>query len=106
MEEPMSDTPTTEPEVLYEVAEGVATITLNRPHRLNAISPVMLDDLARLLGEADEDDTVRCVILTGAGKGFCSGLDLVDATQGSGIGSESSTDASRGARHFRTKHMP
>src|SRR3712207_3599534 len=102
----MSDAPTAESEVLYEVADDVATITLNRPHRLNAISPVMLDDLAHLLRQADEDDTVRCVILTGAGKGFCSGLDLIDATQGSGIGSEASMDSSRGARHFRTGNMP
>jgi enoyl-CoA hydratase/carnithine racemase len=95
-----------QPEVLYDVTDAVATITLNRPHRLNAISPVMLDDLAALLRQADEDDEVRCVILTGAGKGFCSGLDLVDATQGSGIGSEASTDASRGVRHLRTRNMP
>jgi enoyl-CoA hydratase/carnithine racemase len=102
----MSDAPTAEPEVLYEVADDVATITLNRPHRLNAISPTMLDDLATLLRQADEDDAVRCVILTGAGKGFCSGLDLIDATQGSGIGSEASTSSARGARHFRTRSMP
>jgi enoyl-CoA hydratase/carnithine racemase len=93
-------------EVLYEVSDRIATITLNRPHRLNAISPAMLDQLAARLAEADADAGVRCVILTGAGRGFCSGLDLVDATQGSGIGSAASMDASRGATHFRTRELP
>jgi enoyl-CoA hydratase/carnithine racemase len=93
-------------EVLYEVGDHIATVTLNRPHRLNAISPQMLDQLAARLEQADRDDAVRCVILTGAGRGFCSGLDLVDATQGSGIGSSASLDGSRGATHFRTRELP
>ncbi|MEZ5225262.1 MAG: enoyl-CoA hydratase/isomerase family protein [Acidimicrobiales bacterium] len=91
------------PEVLYEVADHVATITLNRPHRLNAISSKMLATLGRLLEQADEDDDVRCIILTGAGKGFCSGLDLVDAAEGSGIGGE---QAMKGMRHMSTRTLP
>jgi enoyl-CoA hydratase/carnithine racemase len=74
------------PEVLYEVADHVATITLNRPHRRNAISVRMLQLLAERLTEADEDVDVRVVLLTGAGKGFCAGLDIKDAVAGTGIG--------------------
>jgi enoyl-CoA hydratase/carnithine racemase len=73
-------------EVLYEKDGAVATLTLNRPQRLNAISPSMLDLLSRRLLEANADREVRAIIVTGAGRGFCSGLDLVDATSG-GIGS-------------------
>jgi enoyl-CoA hydratase/carnithine racemase len=102
----MADTTTDAPEVLYEVDDHVATITLNRPHRLNAISTRMLDELARLLLQAENDDGVRCVVLTGAGKGFCSGLDLIDASSGSGIGSDASMPAGRGVRHFRTRDVP
>jgi enoyl-CoA hydratase/carnithine racemase len=74
-------------ELLYEKDGAIATITLNRPDRLNAISPGMLDALSERLIEADRDREVRAIILTGAGRGFCSGLDLIDASQGSGIGS-------------------
>ena len=75
------------PEVLYEAADGVAVITLNRPERMNTISGPMLVSLSDYLLKANADPKVRVVILTGAGRAFCAGLDLVDATQGSGIGS-------------------
>lgn len=81
------ETKTVEDQVLYEVSEGVATLTLNRPDRLNTISGPMLAKLTQLLIKANEDPAVRVIILTGAGRAFCAGLDLVDATQGSGIGS-------------------
>jgi enoyl-CoA hydratase/carnithine racemase len=81
----MSDEPTG-PEVLYEVGGSVATLTLNRPHRRNAISFRMLELLTEHLVAAERDRDVRCVIITGAGKGFCSGLDLQDAAAGTGIG--------------------
>ena len=74
------------PEVLYEVADHIATITLNRPHRRNAISVRMLNLLSEHFSQADTDPQVRAVILTGAGKGFCAGLDIKDAMAGSGIG--------------------
>ncbi len=85
----MTDTESSEQPVLYEVDGNVATITLNRPHRLNAISTEMLDRLGVLLAQADDDPGVWVIVLTGAGKGFCSGLDLVDASAGTGIGSGS-----------------
>jgi enoyl-CoA hydratase/carnithine racemase len=69
-------------EVLYGVEDGVATITLNRPERMNTISRTMLTELARHLLAADADPAVRAVILTGTGRAFCAGLDLVGATGG------------------------
>ena len=75
-----------EPPVLYDVADHVATITLNRPHRRNAISMAMLSQLGDALTRADESAEVRAIVLTGAGKGFCSGLDIKDAMAGTGIG--------------------
>jgi len=80
-------------EVVYEAADGVAVITLNRPERMNTISGPMLAQLTELLLKANADRDVRCVILTGTGRAFCAGLDLVDATQGSGIGSENQARA-------------
>jgi enoyl-CoA hydratase/carnithine racemase len=75
------------PDVLMTRDGHVATITLNRPDRLNAISGPMLADLARMLVECDGDRGVRVVVLTGAGRGFCSGLDLQSVAAGEGIGS-------------------
>jgi enoyl-CoA hydratase/carnithine racemase len=63
-------------DLVYEVDGNVATITLNRPERLNAISGGMLASFSRAFRAADLDKDVRVIILTGAGKGFCSGLDL------------------------------
>jgi enoyl-CoA hydratase/carnithine racemase len=63
-------------DLLYDVEGNIATITLNRPERLNAISGGMLASFSEAFREADLDKGVRVIILTGAGKGFCSGLDL------------------------------
>lgn len=62
--------------ILYEVAGGVARITLNRPDALNALLPEMGDELAALVARADADDEVRVIVLTGAGKAFSAGADL------------------------------
>src|SRR5262249_4591044 len=78
-----------EPEVLVAVDDRIATITLNRPHRRNAISSRMLRELAAALSRAEHDGDIRCVLITGAGKGFCAGLDIKDALAGTGIGSSS-----------------
>lgn len=77
-------------EVLYELDGHVATITLNRPERLNAITRTMLDSLGERLLQANQDRQVRAIVLTGAGKAFCVGLDMQDALSGGGIGSEQS----------------
>jgi enoyl-CoA hydratase/carnithine racemase len=63
-------------EVLCDVAEGVMTITLNRPEKLNAFTPVMRDGLIAAIDRADADDAVCVVIVTGAGRGFCAGADI------------------------------
>jgi len=63
-------------EILYEVADGVLTITLNRPERLNAWTPVMQRELIAAADLWDVDDDVRAVVVTGAGRGFCAGADL------------------------------
>jgi enoyl-CoA hydratase/carnithine racemase len=63
-------------EVSYAVHDHVATITLNAPDRMNTISGPMLDAISARLLEADRDREVRCVILTGAGRAFCAGLDM------------------------------
>lgn len=62
--------------ILYGVEDGVATITLNRPDKLNAYTTEMGDEVYQAFGEARDDDAVRAVILTGAGRGFCAGVDL------------------------------
>jgi enoyl-CoA hydratase len=62
--------------LLYEVSDRVATITLNRPERLNAINDVMPGEIRRAVEEATGDEDVHVIVITGAGRAFCSGYDL------------------------------
>ena len=62
--------------LLTELEEGILTVTLNRPERLNAFNAPMREDLLRLFDEVDANDEIRVVIITGAGRGFCAGADL------------------------------
>ena len=62
--------------ILYEVADGFATVSLNRPERRNALSSALLDDLEAALWDADDDKRVHCVVIKGEGPSFCSGYDL------------------------------
>ena len=63
-------------QIIYEVSEHIATITLNRPEQLNAFTGLMLRELIDAFDQVDADDDVRVVIVTGAGRGFCAGADL------------------------------
>jgi enoyl-CoA hydratase len=76
--------------VLYDAADGVATLTLNRPERLNAITPELIADFRAALARAQHDGEVRVVRLRGAGRAFCAGYDI-------GWGSSSMREAEGGA---------
>ena len=78
-------------QITYQVSDGVARITLNRPEKLNAISQRMLRELHDALWEADDDTAVSCVILRGAGRAFCAGYDLAGPPP----------DADRDGRRYR-----
>jgi len=77
-------------QILYEKDAGVATITLNRPERMNAFTDVMIREWAQALEDARTDADVRAVIVTGAGRGFCAGADL---RGGSGVGGTAPAEA-------------
>lgn len=79
----MTEQPTQQ--VLTETTDGVRVITLNRPERLNTITGTMLAELSDALLAADGDRDVRAVVITGAGRGFCAGLDLTEQTSGGGL---------------------
>ena len=74
--------PETDSELIVDQCDGVLTLTLNRPERLNAISGPMLAALSAELDRANTDPEVRVVVLTGAGRGFCAGLDLKARAEG------------------------
>jgi enoyl-CoA hydratase/carnithine racemase len=76
--------------VLYDVTDGIATITLNRPDRLNAWTGALARRYYDLLDEAKTDNDVRVIIVTGAGKGFCAGADM-DSLQGNDTDQEAVT---------------
>ena len=69
-------------DLLYEVKDRIATITLNRPDKLNAFTGPMIDAWARALGDAQADDQVHLVIVTGAGRAFCAGGDVGRMAEG------------------------
>jgi enoyl-CoA hydratase/carnithine racemase len=72
----VADTTRPYAEISYGTADRVATITLSRPDRLNAFTQVMRDELIDAFDQADADDDVRAVVVTGRGRAFCAGADL------------------------------
>jgi 2-(1,2-epoxy-1,2-dihydrophenyl)acetyl-CoA isomerase len=67
--------------ILFDLHEGVATLTLNQPERLNPLSPAVVQGLLEAMDRVREDSAVRAVLLTGSGRGFCAGADLADLAQ-------------------------
>jgi len=63
-------------QIVYDVADHIATITLNRPEQLNAFTGTMMNEIIDAFDRIDADDDVRAVLVTGAGRGFCAGADL------------------------------
>jgi enoyl-CoA hydratase/carnithine racemase len=100
--QPAPASKTLDDDVLYDARDGIATLTLNRPERLNTISREMLELLGRLLLRADDDPQVRVVVLTGTGRAFCAGLDMTAATKGEGIGSQNDADSARTTLDLKT----
>jgi len=82
-------------QILFEASDKVATITLNRPERLNAWTPRMAGEIVDALMKVDEDDDISVSIVTGAGRGFCAGMDL---SAGGGTFASSSQDEDDGDR--------
>src|SRR4051812_39008550 len=69
------------PDILYSVKDRIATVTLNRPDRLNAYTDRMAQSIRLAIADATRDHDVRVIVLTGAGRGFCAGADM-DMLQG------------------------
>src|SRR5436309_2236693 len=97
----MSDT------VLYDVADHVATITLHRPDKLNAMNRALLEETLAAVEAAASDDAVRVVIMTGAGRGFCAGGDLTAITEGERVlaGGPLHADVTRLRRYVRIAEL-
>src|ERR1044072_586650 len=72
--------------VLFAIENGIATITLNRPDKLNSFNREMALLMQQKLDECASVNTIRCVYITGAGKGFCAGQDLAEVVDPSGPG--------------------
>jgi 2-(1,2-epoxy-1,2-dihydrophenyl)acetyl-CoA isomerase len=76
-------------DLLVQTAQGVRTITLNRPERLNALNAALAEAIQAAIAEASVDDAVRVIVLTGAGHGFCAGLDLSNADAAAALDGQS-----------------
>ena len=81
-------------QILYDVANGVATITLNRPEKMNAFTNVMMEEMCSAFDRVDADDDVRAVIVTGSGyRAFCAGADLTPDSGGQVFASGSAVES-------------
>lgn len=92
--------------VLYEVSERIATITLNRPEKRNALSSEVLRVLPQIMTQADNDDNVDVIILTGSDPAFCAGLDLKELGDTAGNLSGTGADGSKNASGVRGPFPP
>ena len=87
-------------DIILEKEGGIATITLNRPEKLNAISMLMREELGEVIEEVRADDSIRAVIVTGAGRGFCVGADI-----GAVIGGKIGIELKEESRRIRLKPL-
>src|ERR1700742_1133389 len=94
------------PDILYDVKDRIATITLNRPDRLNAHTAAMGDSVRLAMAEAAKDPAVRVVLLTGAGRGFCAGADMEVLTGIQGGARDNTQQPTEGAEAFRSQYGP
>lgn len=97
--------------ILLTIADGIATVTLNRPDRLNSFTAAMHEELREAIAELRDDKAVRCLLLTGAGRGFCAGQDLSDravapGAQGPDLGASIETNYNPLVRSLRSLPMP
>ena len=86
--------------ILLRKENWIATLTLNRPERLNAVTPKMAQEILSALEEVDNDDDSRVLVVTGAGKGFCAGADVGGMTGGTQQG----MGTARNAEEMRRYH--
>lgn len=84
-------------DILTDLEDGILTITLNRPDRLNAWTGTMQEEVQAAIEQAGTDDAVRCIIVTGAGRGFCAGADM-QGLQQIGEDDDAATEATNGAK--------
>ena len=90
-------------QILYDVCERIATITLNRPDKLNAWTGQMGTEVREAMASADADNDVRVIVLTGAGKGFCAGADISLLAEVAGTGGLAE-GAAQALRHQASSH--
>src|SRR5256885_13828459 len=85
-------------DLLENIKDGVAVLTMNRPDRLNALSDEMLDALLEALPRLADDGNVGCVVLTGAGRGFCAGGDVKAMAEGREMSGDTLEERAQGLR--------
>lgn len=90
--------------LLYDINDNILTITMNRPEKLNALNDTMLGELNDAFKQAERDKSVRVIVLTGAGRGFCPGADLAAAKEG-GAANGSNSQGYYG-KHLRETYNP
>lgn len=92
--------------IQYKIENGVATIELNRPDKLNAFNSIMIREITAALKEANKNPEVRCLMITGAGRGFCSGQDLADVNEEMNLGEVLRTQYSPMVKQLRALEKP
>jgi len=87
-------------EILYEIEDGILTITLNRPEQMNTFTATMTREMYDAIERADADDNVRVIIVTGAGKAFCAGADLSAGLDGFDLSGGENASGSEAGRDY------